>query len=439
MTRILAIEPDPERGVTLRRLVRQNLNADVVLTTSTDGAIAAMGESAPDLIVTSSLIGPRDEQRLAAHLKQTPALRYLPMLTISPLVDASGIFETRQSGLIARLMRRRPRTWQTCDFEAVAERVKEALEQAQIAAAARREEGDSAIAPLPIEAALVPELVGAPSNVLQMTPDDLRAYCGLGAKQKRAQRWTSADLPWLSSVKLTWGLELRLLNISRSGLLVESGIRLTPGSRTAIHLGGPNNDLIVPARVVRSRVSTVNPLGVKYVAAAEFEQPFDALTPADAVPESPADPAEHLAELVARVRAGAASGARPVDLRSEFEAGVQELVSAREIRLREAPVVENDGRESIYFTIPTHDQSPAILQVTFEPSYQPQAGEFDALKAASVAAADVLQFTELTRQVSLAAGTEAPLHQHSTPRSPNPIGPTNVVQITSARELRRTG
>jgi hypothetical protein len=141
---------------------------------------------------------------------------------------------------------------------------------------------------------------------------------------------------------------------------------------------------------------------VRYVSAAQFEQSFDSLTPGVEPQGAAGDPAGHLKDLVARVREGAEAGANPVDLRTEFEAGVHELVTAREVRLRETPVVENDGRDSIYFTIPSHDGAPAILQVTFEPNYRPGPEEFAALRAASVAAADVVPFTELSRQVSVA-------------------------------------
>lgn len=388
MARILAIEPDAERGTTLRRLVCESLDADVVLATSTEAAIAAMAEDPPDLILTSSLLPPDDDQQLAAHLRQAPALRHLQILTIPPLVGEDQASGSGVRGLVSRLTRRRSPAWPAYDFDALAARIRETIEESKAKAAADQ--------PAPAQ------IVEAPGEVLQLSDEELRAYCGLGSRRKRAPRWTGADLPWISTIKLSWGLELRLLNISSSGLLVESGIRLTPGSRTAFQLGGPNKDLLVPARVVRSRVSTVDPLGVRYQAAAEFEHAFDALTPADPSPAKPDDPADHLAELVARVREGAATGGNPADLRAEFEAGVHELVSAREIRLREAPLVENDGRDSVYFTVPTYDDSPAILQVTFEPHYRPCHEEFAALRAAAVAAADVLQYTETARHMSLA-------------------------------------
>jgi len=45
-----------------------------------------------------------------------------------------------------------------------------------------------------------------------LTPSDDRLLddCGLGTKRLRAHRWERSDLPWLSSVTLPWGLEVRL-------------------------------------------------------------------------------------------------------------------------------------------------------------------------------------------------------------------------------------
>jgi hypothetical protein len=126
-------------------------------------------------------------------------------------------------------------------------------------------------------------------------------------------------------------------------MLVESGVRLSPGSATSFRIGGPDVALVVPARVVRCRVSTVDSLGVKYETAAAFDQQVDELI---ASGEEPTDAAMRLADLVATVEAHAERGRSAAELRAEFEAGVLQLITARDVRLRDVPVVENDGRES---------------------------------------------------------------------------------------------
>jgi CheY-like chemotaxis protein len=71
MNRILAVEPDADRGALLGRLVQESLNTNVVLATSADNAIAAMTVEPPDLILMSVLLTATEDQRLLAHLRAT--------------------------------------------------------------------------------------------------------------------------------------------------------------------------------------------------------------------------------------------------------------------------------------------------------------------------------------------------------------------------------
>jgi hypothetical protein len=423
MTRILAIEPDPKRGVILRTLVHQRLKADVVVATSTDAAIATMVEKPPTLILMSSVIAPEEDLRLAAHLRQSPELRHVPVLTVPFLLDTSNGTAGERQGLLSRLVpQRRPST--AYDFGAVVARIEDAIELARKEASL---EAFGCVRPLLIDADSSLQAVDAPHRLVHVS-SGLDAFCGPRSKRSRARRLTRADLPWLSSIRLTWGPELQLVNISRSGLLVETGIHLIPGGHTVFEIAGPDKDLVVRARVIRTEVSAVDSLGEKYLAAAAFERSLDSLLPAGSKLESP-DPAALLAELTTRLRDGAARGAQPVELRADFEAAIQELVTGCEVRLREAPTAENDGRDAVYFTVPGNNRQPAVLQVTFEPGRQPEPEEFEALKAASLAASDVVEFAEPARQKNLSVALA-------------PVGVTGWRaaggRVTSVRELRPT-
>ena len=83
------------------------------------------------------------------------------------------------------------------------------------------------------------------------------------------------DVPWLSTIRLPWGLEVRLLNISSTGMLIETGSRFTPGGVTDLQLCGPETHLVISACFVRSEVAAVDGCGVKYHAAATFKEPLD--------------------------------------------------------------------------------------------------------------------------------------------------------------------
>jgi CheY-like chemotaxis protein len=396
MTRILAIEPDRERGTLLRRLLRDALRADVTIATSTKAALTALSAHAPDLILTSSLIAPQDDRDLVKHLRETPALRHVPVLTMPPVADAPA---PHKPGLLARLRRKRPAIAPAYDFSAVAARIEEAIMQSKTALAA------ATLAPPVVVEQPAPEIVEAPSaETLAMCQD-------VFSIRKRSMRWASWQLPWFSSINVPWAVDLRLINISRSGVLVESGARIAPGAIMSFRIIGPGRDLTMPARIVRSEVAKVDRLGVKYHAAAVFDYAFDTMMPEES---EPMDRKALLDSLVSSVLAHADAGSRPADLRIEFEAGVMKLVTARDVRLRDVPMVENNGCDSVYFSI-AGATGPAVLQATFEPGYQPTAEEFAALKAAAVAAKDVVSVTKTARQLAVPARTTpkkltSPLH-----------------------------
>lgn len=376
MNRILAIEPDADRGALLRHLVQESLNTDVVLATSADDAIAAMTAEPTDLILTSMLLPASDEQHLLEYLRATPSLDHLPVLTVPVVVEARAT-EARSRGLISRLLKRRaPEEWTAYNFTAVAARIEEALTQSKIAAA--RHADDDSLATASIE------------NVGLLPVTSALFSSGF---RKRAPRLSVSDVPWVSSVTLSLCQHLRLLNISSSGMLVESGARLSRGYATTVTIDGIRLALVVSARVVRYRIATVDALGVKYETALAFDRPVEALI-ADA--DDPADASTQIDDLVALVRKRAACGVPPAQLRSEFEAGLLDLIAAGEIRLRDLPAVEGNGRESVYFTIPTADGTRAVLQVTFNPNDEPRAADFAVLTDAVQAAATVLPLTGTT-------------------------------------------
>jgi CheY-like chemotaxis protein len=395
MPRILAIEPDADRGVLLQQLVRERLNTDLVLATSTSDAITAMTRSQPDLILTSMLLAANEEQDLVAHLRATPSLRHIPVLTI-PAVTGSSAIETRARGLLARFRRRRqPPVGPMYNFNAVITRIEEALEQSTLAAARIAQEAEEHARHEIVEPEIEPIVETTIERPVRQVLDSEFVSSG---SRKRARRLPVSDVPWLSTVRLAWGHSLRLLNISSSGVLVESGVRLSPGSTTKIQLDGTGLALTVPARVVRCRVSDVNSLGVKYETAAMFDRPVEELIVSE---DDPTDAGAQLDDLVAAVTANAACGIPQAELRAAFETGVLDLITAREVRLRDVPVADNDGRESIYFTVPALDGSRAVLQVTFNANDAPGLEDFDVLTAAARSAATILPLIGTTKHAAL--------------------------------------
>lgn len=281
MAKILAIESDPERIVILRRLIREKLDADVIVADSIESAIDTLDARRPDVIVTSSLLSPGDDQQLADHLRKEPALDHLPVLTLPPLVDTED--PESSAGLMSRLFRRRRRqSWPTYDADAVASRIEDALQQSKR------------------DAPRFADLWQRPARLLLMEPEgpapeetslvytldaDLARFLGIQPQQDRAPRWERSDLLWLENIRLTWGANLHLVNMSSSGLLVESGIRMTVGNLTDFQFEDrEEQDYVMSGRVVRSDVASVSGVGVKYVTAAVFDKPFESIGPNESLP-----------------------------------------------------------------------------------------------------------------------------------------------------------
>jgi hypothetical protein len=196
-------------------------------------------------------------------------------------------------------------------------------------------------------------------------------------------------VPWLSGIRLPWGLELQVVNISTTGVLVESTSKLTPGSTADLHLSGPTTDLIVPARFVRSEVAGIDGRGVKYHAAAAFERELDLVRVQPAL-SSHLSPQKALADLLASVMGDSTAAIEPG--RARFLRGLRDLARARDVQVRDVPVRPMDGCESIYFEIPGNRSTGAVLQVMFDPDHDLGATEFRLLKAAACLTAAALEF-----------------------------------------------
>jgi hypothetical protein len=210
--------------------------------------------------------------------------------------------------------------------------------------------------------------------------------------QNRAERKSRADLPWLSTIRLPWGGEVRLLNMSSSGMLVETTSKFTPGTVAELEIEGPEGSFVVPARFVRSEIVGVDGRGVRYRAAAVFEDEVDLDGPRAAllrVSSTPDGLALWLQQLSLDLERKAGADA----LRERVETGLCRLVSAREVRILDEPAPPAEGCESIFFNMSGGGRR-RVLQVTFEPGYAPSELDFKMLQAGAALAAVTMQLVE---------------------------------------------
>jgi hypothetical protein len=382
--RILALEPDRARAENLRRFIADRVDAEVTIATSSHVAITLVSQRVPDVVLTSALAPPAEDERLVAHLRQIDGTSDLPILTVPPVTTSER--EPRDKGGLFGFLQRRRAPLPTYDPDFVSARIAEAVESARVRRRRREKQAafDRSLAATvretPAPAPPAPE-VPSVSLVLARPSRELK---------DRARRLSPTDIPWLGGVQTQSGVRLDVLNISSTGVLVESAAKFMPDSFSELHLVGSGKTLVVPARFVRSEVAQVNRLGVRYQSAAVFDHAIDLVLDRGVYRQaSKAATPEALAELLMRVTAHAGVG-RSEEARTLFEEGLRELVPAREIQIRTAPALRPDC-ESVYFTVPTGNNQPPVLQVTFEPNYRPAHEELSLLKAAASVAAVVLQ------------------------------------------------
>ena len=106
MPLVLAVEPDPRQSATLRRVVKGQVRADLVVVDSKDAALAAIATRVPDLILVTALLAPRDEDDLTQHLKTLEHATHLQTLTI-PLLASAPVEEHLGSRMFGAFRRKR--------------------------------------------------------------------------------------------------------------------------------------------------------------------------------------------------------------------------------------------------------------------------------------------------------------------------------------------
>jgi hypothetical protein len=376
MSRILAVETDRERAWRLKKLVREHVRAKLIVAPTVQAAIAVINERIPDLILVSAFLAPNEESDLIAHVRQLRHAPYLQMLSIPAIamVDDEPVVDNGR--LLSVFSRRRNETRPGYNRDAVGAQIEEYLARGR----SLREEHEA------MQACTALVAPGAPfdNHALVASSELVRAN---GEERWRARRSTRSELPWLSGIKMSWGLELGLLNISSSGVLVETTTKLMPGTSADLVLTGPQTNLVVPARFVRSEVAGVDALGVRYQAAAAFDSSLELLTAARPAPAALAPKA--LADLLTAVLAE--GEARSIPACERFAQGLRRLSGVRDIQVREIPIAPQDDSESIYFDVPGRVSSRAVLQVMFDPRHALQESEFRLLRAAAWMTAAVLE------------------------------------------------
>jgi hypothetical protein len=367
----------------------------------------AIARCVPDLVLTSTFLQPAEEAALTDSLKQLSEAAHVQLITVPHFIEFEDSRVHSRPGVLNFLhfLRRRSALIRpVCDPRTVRDQIEHYLEKARVEKieASQRQVWDE----VRTQSTALMRLDGARSR--RLTAGDVSMLAsGVGARahklgplhaqdRRRASRRPLLDIPWLRSVRLPWGLEVGVVNVSTSGILLESSSKITAGNSVDLQLIGRGiTGVSMPARLIRSEVAGVNSLGVKYRVAAAFERELDlGIEVAQQFSATSATP-KALADLLSHVLSDVSIDSRSAAPRAKFEQGLCQMMPLREVQLRQAPVSPEERDDSVYFNVPHESGVSAIMQVVFERHHQPSSNEFKLLKAAAGVAGVVLEFAPL--------------------------------------------
>ena len=208
----------------------------------------------------------------------------------------------------------------------------------------------------------------------------------------RAERREQADAS-VSTVKFPWGLEARLLNISDTGALFESGTRVPPASCERLTLCGPDTEIEIPVNFVRSEVAYVNGLGVKYHIAVTFAAPLELTGVRGASSAAPVR-ANTLSHLLAQLGNELDQAPGP-DRREAVERAVRHAfgASARDVRIQKSPSIVQSA-DALEFPLTPGASASDVLRIDFAPGLIPTEADRRLSRAAARLAAAVLEYEQ---------------------------------------------
>jgi hypothetical protein len=360
--RILAVEPDRSHAVALKRFVQSCVDADLLVVDSVAAAKASLSERAPQAVLVSELVSPDDDVDLTAFVRSRMPGRPVPILAVPAMGGDDAEMPAPPRGLLRLIASGGSLT--------DAPRLQLARRQASLRHALQA----------------VMDLPGTPAGA---------AAIPVSSHRPRAPRWKGDNIPWLARVTMPLGLEVRLVNISRSGLLIESRGHFVAGQPAAFELHGRLR-VVVPGRFVRS--TAVEAGGARiYHSAAIFDDDLPLFAPIASGTHAGAVVTSDLGEVLAWVRGEARSGMRAERIRAAFELSVQELVGARAVLICRAPAQADEPGDSVCLPVPTTDGSVAFLQAIYDTARPPSSHAFEQLQAAATLAADVLEMEHAAR------------------------------------------
>jgi hypothetical protein len=87
------------------------------------------------------------------------------------------------------------------------------------------------------------------------------------------ERLKASDLNWLRGARLKYGADIRVIDISAGGMLLETETALAPDTNVVVELTGPESPILIPSRVLRCRAASLGDI-LRYRGACVFKRPL---------------------------------------------------------------------------------------------------------------------------------------------------------------------
>jgi hypothetical protein len=129
-----------------------------------------------------------------------------------------------------------------------------------------------------------------------------------GANRRLHERLKGGDLHWLRGARLKYGADLRVLDISAGGMLLETDTVLAPDSNVVVELTATESPILIPSKVLRCRAASLGEI-LKYRGAFAFKRPIS------------------IPELTRRRRLAPASAPRPTPQPGPAGVGWQKVIA----------------------------------------------------------------------------------------------------------------
>ena len=134
---VLAIEPDTRQAAIVKRVLKERVQAELVVVDSRDAAFDAIRTAIPDVVLVSMLLSPRDEDDLIQHLRTLEGAAHLQTHTIPQLASTLGREDEDGGRGLFSAFRRKKQTKQAasapagCDPEMFADEIRLYLQRAE--------------------------------------------------------------------------------------------------------------------------------------------------------------------------------------------------------------------------------------------------------------------------------------------------------------------